>query len=107
MNHRRPNPAYVDLANKIAGIMPGVGSDQQRGGWYDTMERTLKDGQSCHRFSFHDRKAWWQQEQAVLAYLILAGSLGNPEHLRLPPAYAPLYHALFIVTHHGRVSFQL
>ena len=107
MNHRRPNPAYVDLANKIAGIMPGVGSDQQRGGWYDTMERTLKDGQTVHRFSFHDRKAWWQQEQAVLAYLILAGSLGNPEHLRLARESAAFYNAMFLDHDEGGVYFNV
>ena len=26
---------------------------------------------------WHDRKAWWQQEQAILAYLILHGILGD------------------------------
>ena len=31
--------SYVELARKIAEIMPTVGSDRQRGGWYDVMER--------------------------------------------------------------------
>ena len=31
-------------------------------------------GDEQHRFAWHDRKAWWQQEQAILAYLILDGS---------------------------------
>ncbi len=55
--------------------MPAVGSDLQRGGWYDVMERPGSPGQSLHRFAFHDRKAWWQQEQGILAYLILHGVL--------------------------------
>ena len=29
--------------------------------------------EEVHRFAFHDRKAWWQQEQGILAYLILRG----------------------------------
>ena len=47
--------------------------DPQRGGWYDVVERTLQAGEKIHRYAWHDRKAWWQQEQAILAYLILAG----------------------------------
>ena len=77
MHHLKPNDAYVALARKIADVMPGVGSDRQRGGWYDVVERVLDKGQECHRFVWHDRKAWWQQEQAILAYFILAGSLGD------------------------------
>ena len=51
--------------------MPKHGGDPQRGGWYDVVERALQPGQKVHRFAFHDRKAWWQQEQGILAYLIL------------------------------------
>jgi anti-anti-sigma regulatory factor len=71
------------------------------------MDRTLKDGQTVHRFSFHDRKAWWQQEQAVLAYLILAGSLGNPEHLRLARESAAFYNAMFLDHDEGGVYFNV
>ena len=41
------------------------------------MERALQPGQSVHRFAWHDRKAWWQQEQGILAYLILDGIAGR------------------------------
>jgi len=40
-----PKPEYKDLAERIAGIMPPVGSDQQRGGWYDVVEQTGKPGE--------------------------------------------------------------
>jgi hypothetical protein len=30
----------------IAEIMPPVGSDRQRGGWYDVVERVLAPGQA-------------------------------------------------------------
>ena len=73
----KPKPEYEALARKIAEVMPAVGGDQQRGGWYDVMERALEPGEECHRFAFHDRKAWWQQEQGILAYLILHGVLGD------------------------------
>ena len=77
IHHMRPNNSYVALANKINRTMPAAGSDQQRGGWYDVVDRVLKPGQEVHRFTWHDRKAWWQQEQAILAYQIMAGSHGR------------------------------
>ena len=83
----------MELARKIAEMMPAVGSDRQRGGWYDVMERELKAGEKMHRFAWHDRKAWWQQEQAILAYLILHGMHEKPEYVKLaresPPSTTP------------------
>ena len=40
----RPKPAYERLARKIGEPMPAVGSDRQRGGWYDVMERAEGPG---------------------------------------------------------------
>jgi len=107
IHHLRPNPAYVELARKIAALMPAVGSDQQRGGWYDVMERTLKPGTQQHRFAFHDRKAWWQQEQGILAYLILAGSLGDTEYRRLARESAAFYNAYFPDQDEGGIYFNV
>lgn len=107
INNVRPNDAYVQLARKIAEIMPAVGSDQQRGGWYDVVERTRKPGQEWHRFVWHDRKAWWQQEQAILAYLILAGVLGDDEHLRLGREAASFYNAMFLDHDDGGIYFNV
>lgn len=107
IHHRRPNQAFVALANKIADTMPAVGSDQQRGGWYDTVERVRKPGEEWHRFVWHDRKAWWQQEQAILAYYILAGSLGNPEHLRYAREAAAFYNVYFLDQDEGGVYFNV
>jgi mannose/cellobiose epimerase-like protein (N-acyl-D-glucosamine 2-epimerase family)/anti-anti-sigma regulatory factor len=107
MNNLRPNPDYVALATKIAGIMPTVGMDAQRGGWYDVMERTLQPGQTKHRFVWHDRKAWWQQEQGILAYYILAGCLDDPEYLRLARESAAYYNAMFLDHDEGGVYFNV
>ena len=54
---------YSDFAAKIAELMPKAGGDLQRGGWYDVVERNLGENEKFHRFAWHDRKAWWQQEQ--------------------------------------------
>jgi mannose/cellobiose epimerase-like protein (N-acyl-D-glucosamine 2-epimerase family) len=107
IHHMRPNQKYVDLAQRIAAVMPQVGSDLQRGGWYDVMERMLQEGQEVHRFVWHDRKAWWQQEQAILAYLILAGSLKGPEYHRLARESAAFYNAFFLDHDDGAIYFNV
>lgn len=107
MHHLRPQEKYAALAEKIAEIMPAVGSDRQRGGWYDVVERTLKPGEKQHRLVWHDRKAWWQQEQSILAYMILAGSLGNAEHHKLARESAAFYNAWFLDTQDGGVYFNV
>jgi anti-anti-sigma factor len=107
MHHLKPKEKYVALAEKIAGIMPVVGSDLQHGGWYDVVERILQPGEEVHRFVWHDRKAWWQQEQAILAYLILAGSLSNSEYRRLARESAAFYNAWFLDQESGGIYFSV
>lgn len=103
----KPKDKYEELARKIGELMPGVGSDPQRGGWYDVMERRKGPGEEMHRFAFHDRKAWWQQEQAILAYLILAGVLGGDEYLRHSREAASFYTAFFLDHDDGAVYFNV
>lgn len=98
---------YVELAKKIGELMPKHGGDPQRGGWYDVVDRALPEGQKTHRFAFHDRKAWWQQEQGILAYLILAGSLKTPEDLRLARESSAFYNAFFLDHDSGAVYFNV
>ncbi|MBP1157315.1 MULTISPECIES: AGE family epimerase/isomerase [unclassified Paenibacillus] len=107
IHHVHPNGDYVTFAEQIAQIMPKVGADLQRGGWYDVMERSLSEGQEKHRFVWHDRKAWWQQEQAILAYLIMAGSLGNSEYLKLARESSSFYNAWFLDHDAGGVYFNV
>ena len=72
------------------------------------VERTLEAGQKLnHRFVWHDRKAWWQQEQAILAYLILAGSLGDPEYRKHARESAAFYNAFFLDHDDGGVYFNV
>jgi mannose/cellobiose epimerase-like protein (N-acyl-D-glucosamine 2-epimerase family)/anti-anti-sigma regulatory factor len=107
IHHLRPNERYTTLAKKIAGIMPTVGMDKQRGAWYDVLERVRGQGQEWHRFVWHDRKAWWQQEQAILAYLILHGSLKEPEYKRLARESSAFYNAFFPDQDNGGVYFNV
>jgi mannose/cellobiose epimerase-like protein (N-acyl-D-glucosamine 2-epimerase family) len=102
VHNYRPNDAYLKLAEKIGDTMPAVGRDHQRGGWYDAVERT-----SPYRFVWHDRKVWWQHEQAILAYLILAGSLGNEEYRRHAREAAAFYNTFFLDHDDGGIYFEV
>ncbi|MEI8165938.1 MAG: AGE family epimerase/isomerase [Chloroflexales bacterium] len=107
MQSLKPKDEYVALARKIAELMPAAGGDKQRGGWYDMVERTLQPGEEQHRLVWHDRKAWWQQEQGILAYLILHGILKEPEHLRYARESAAFYNAFFLDHDDGGVYFNV
>ncbi len=103
----KPKKEYEQLARQIADTMPKVGADLQRGGWYDVMERLRKPGQEWHRFAFHNRKAWWQQEQGILAYLILHGILGDEQFLRTARDSSAFYNAFFLDHDDGAVYFNV
>jgi mannose/cellobiose epimerase-like protein (N-acyl-D-glucosamine 2-epimerase family) len=107
MNSLKSKAEYPTLAAKIADLMPDVGCDRTRGGWYDVLERILNPGETVYRFVWHDRKAWWQQEQAILAYYILAGLLNNSNYLRLARESAAFYNAWFLDNEDGGVYFNV
>jgi mannose/cellobiose epimerase-like protein (N-acyl-D-glucosamine 2-epimerase family) len=103
----KPKAEYEAFARRIAEVMPAIGGDQQRGGWYDVMERKRRDGEAWHRFAFHDRKAWWQQEQGILAYLILHGVLRDPQYLKVARESSAFYNAFFLDHDDGAVFFNV
>lgn len=107
MNSLRPKDKYVAFAEKIAEITPDAGSDRQRGGWYDVVERIKGEGENFHSFVWHDRKAWWQQEQSILAYLILYGIQKKPEYLKHAREAAAFYNAFFLDHDDGAVYFNV
>ena len=107
VHHLHPDHRYPELARKIAAVVADVGRDKQRGGWYDMVERELAPGQEFHRLIWHDRKAWWQQEQGILAFLILAGSLQEPEYLRIARESSAFYNAWFPDNDSGGVYFNV
>jgi len=107
MDSLKHKDAYADLSKKIAGLMPVHGMDAQRGGWYDVVERVLAPGQKFHRYAWHDRKAWWQQEQGILAYYILAGVTDQDEYHKLARESAAFYNAWFLDTEAGGIYFNV
>lgn len=107
MNSLKAKPAYEELARKIGQTMPAVGSDVQRGGWYDVVERVKRGDEETYRFAWHDRKAWWQQEQAILAYLILNGTVGGDANLREARQAQAFYNTFFLDHDEGAVYFNV
>jgi mannose/cellobiose epimerase-like protein (N-acyl-D-glucosamine 2-epimerase family) len=107
MNAIRPKAAYRELAARIGKSLPEYGADLRRGGWYDVVERTPAPGHGRHRFVWHDRKAWWQQEQAILAYLVLAGNGGDPAFLDQARQASAFYNAFFLDHDEGGVYFNV
>ncbi len=108
MQSLKAKDAYQDFAHQIAGAIPTAGCDTQRGGWYDMMERTLKEGEEFYRLVWHDRKAWWQQEQGLLAYYILAGVYDDkPEYLRYAREGSAFYNGWFLDYEAGGVYFNV
>jgi len=107
INSLSPSESYVALAKKIAEIMPKFGLDVQRGGWYDVLERTKQSDEEMHRFTWHDRKAWWQQEQGILAYQILYGILKESEYLRHARESAAFYNTFFLDHDDGAIYFNV
>jgi hypothetical protein len=71
------------------------------------VDRVAKPAGEHFRFAWHDRKAWWQQEQAILAYLIMYGVLRDDEYLRLARESASFYNAFFLDHDDGGVYFNV
>ncbi|MBC7388243.1 MAG: AGE family epimerase/isomerase [Opitutaceae bacterium] len=108
MQSLRPKDSYKEFAYKIADIIPTAGADNQRGGWHDMMERTLKDGEEKYRLVWHDRKAWWQQEQGILAYYIMAGVYNhNPDYLKHARMGSAFYNGWFLDYELGGIYFNV
>lgn len=108
MQSLRPKESYKEFAHQIANIIPTAGADNQRGGWYDMMERTLKDGEEKYRLVWHDRKAWWQQEQGILAYYIMAGVYNdNPDYIKHARMGTAFYNGWFLDYEQGGIYFNV
>ena len=108
MHSLKEKETYKTFAHQIADIIPSCGEDLQRGGWYDMMERTLKDNEEHYRLVWHDRKAWWQQEQGILAYYIMAGVYNDkPEYLEHARFGSAFYNGWFLDYEQGGVYFNV
>ncbi|MEW6163097.1 MAG: AGE family epimerase/isomerase, partial [Nitrospirota bacterium] len=108
--HLFNNSEYLELAEDIGDKMPDAGMDMIRGGWYDVVERHPKNNMPID-FTWHNRKAWWQQEQAILAYLILSGTVSDKEkkekYLKLARQSIAFWNLAFLDHDYGETYFDV
>jgi len=108
MHSLKQKESYKAFAHQIADAIPAAGCDNQRGGWYDMMERTLKKDEENYRRVWHDRKAWWQQEQGILAYYIMAGVYDDkPDYLKFAREGSAFYNGWFLDYEEGGIYFNV
>ncbi len=67
---------YLKAASRLAKRTFDVGIDGLRGGLFDVIEKQNKKPEKPH-FTWWTTKDFWQQEQAILAFLILEGLSGD------------------------------
>lgn len=65
--------SYFDVAEKIGRDMGKLGIDQIRSGVFDAVERNPQDDSIPLQFAWLNTRDFWQQEQGILAYLIMWG----------------------------------
>ena len=94
---------FLGLAKKLADAMAIYGLDQVRGGCFDVVERQTKSKLPIE-FVWGNTKDFWQQEQGILAYLILHGATGEGRYLTLAREMAAFWN-IFFLDHDNRGIF--
>lgn len=86
---------FLNLAKKLGDTMAISGLDQVRGGCFDAVERHPQGGLPID-FSWGNTKDFWQQEQGILAYLILHGATGEGRYLALARELQAFWNIFFL-----------
>lgn len=85
----------LELAIRLGDTMAKVGVDSLRGGVFDAVERAPSNGLPVE-FAWGSTKDFWQQEQGVLAYLLLYAVGGRREHLELARECMAFWNLFFL-----------
>lgn len=101
----------MQLADKLGASMAEAGVDLFRGGIFDAVERNPKNGMPME-FPWSNTKDFWQQEQALLAYLILYGctnedSEQKKEYLKLAQETAAFWNLFFLDLDNKGIFFRV
>jgi hypothetical protein len=88
------------LADRLGATMAEIGVDLFRGGIFDVVERNPQNGMPLE-FPWSNTKDFWQQEQAILAYLILYGCSNEDkaqkqEYLKLAQEMSSFWNIFFL-----------
>ena len=96
----------MELAHRLAGRMKELGIDQVRSGVFDAVERNPTNGFPL-QFAWSNTKDFWQQEQGILAYLILHGQSGEKEYLSLARELEAFWNIFFLDRDRRGVFFRV
>ena len=103
--HREKAERMVKLACRLADSMKSAGLDLARGGCYDAVERHPKNGLPME-FPWESTKDFWQQEQCILAYLILHNQTDHQEYLDLARDAETFWNIFFLDRNNRGVFFR-
>ena len=96
----------IELAEKLGHAMIPIGFDRVRGGCWDAVERRPSPGLVTD-FVWGNTKKFWQQEQAILADLILSGHTGKPEYLDEARSMSAFWNTFFLDRERQGVYFRV
>ncbi|WP_328591049.1 AGE family epimerase/isomerase [Solidesulfovibrio carbinolicus] len=105
--HLTGDRQFLKVAQECGDQMLLFGQDGRRGGWYDVIERLPDPETGRYELTWHDRKAWWQQEQGILANYILHAETGDQKYLASARAGAAFYNMAFLDRDDGDVFFDV
>ena len=97
---------FLNLAKKLGDDMAVYGLDQLRGGCFDAVERQPPAGIPTE-FTWGNTKDFWQQEQGILAYLILYGATQEQRYLMLAREMAAFWNAFFLDHDNRGIFFRV
>lgn len=97
---------FLNLAKKLGDSMAIYGLDQLRGGCFDAVERKPQAGIPTE-FTWGNTKDFWQQEQGILAYLILYGATQEFRYLTLAREMAAFWNAFFLDHDNRGIFFRV
>jgi mannose/cellobiose epimerase-like protein (N-acyl-D-glucosamine 2-epimerase family) len=97
---------FLGLAKKLADKMAIYGLDQVRGGCFDVVERSTP-AKFHLEFVWGSTKDFWQQEQGILAYLILHGATGDARYLTLAREMEAFWNIFFLDQDNRGIFFRV
>lgn len=96
----------LELATTLADKMLEFGLDPVRGGCFDAVEREPQNGMTFE-FAWSSTKDFWQQEQGILAYLILYGQMGKQEYLDAAREIMAFWNLFFLDRDNRGIFFRV
>lgn len=97
---------FLNLAKKLGDAMAIYGLDQVRGGCFDAVEREPQPDVPTE-FTWGNTKDFWQQEQGILAYLILFGATQEYRYLDLAREMEIFWNACFLDHDNRGIFFRV